>query len=413
MTDATLLIMGVTAGTSWGRDQIRRLSGQARRRGVKLVGADTPSNLRVATAEERSCVDKVMPLDVHDADACRAWAATSPGIDAVLTIRELAVYATAILAEELGLAGNDPEAVHRIRNKDLCRERLRDLGFPQPMVTVCRSAGEAERFMRQTGPGPWIVKPRDGLASIGVSVVEQPRDIPAALQKFGSPPPALGTLPVSRSFLIETFVQGKEFSAEGVIVAGTPLVLALTRKTIAEGFIGVSQRVPAGLDEPAARMASEAVARALIAVGITRGIFHVEFWLTESGIVLGEFHIRPAGDFIHALVEHTRPGLELYGALIDDLLGRTPENIPDLTAAAGVEFLLAPPGRVRAVHGWEEVTRHPSVIAADLQVAPGDVIESKTDTFTRPGVFVVGAETINDLTALIDLLRRTVIFDVE
>ena len=413
MTDAILLIMGITTGTSWGRDQLRRLSTQARRRGVTLIGADTPSNLQAATAAELSCVDKVVPLDVHDADACRAWASTSPGVDAVLTIRELAVYATAVLAEELGLAGNDPEAVHRIRNKDLCRERLRDIGFPQPMVTVCRDADDAERFMRQTGPGPWIVKPRDGLASIGVSVVEQPRDVSAALQKFGSPPPALGTLPVSRSFLIETFVHGTEFSAEGVLLGGVPQVLALTRKTIVEAFIGVSQRVPAGLDEPTARTATDVVTQALTAVGITRGIFHVEFWVTESGIVLGEFHIRPAGDFIHALVEHTRPGLELYGALIDDLLGRTPETIPHLTAAAGVEFLLAPPGRVRAVHGWEQLTRHPSVIAADLQVAPGDVIGSETDTFTRPGVFVVGADTLDDLAALIDVLRSTVVFDIE
>lgn len=150
MADATVLVMGSTVITSWGRDQIRRLSEQARRRGVALIGADTPANLRAARPEELARVDEVVALDVHDPDACRAWAKTRAGIDAVLTIRELAVYATAVTARELGLPGNDPEAVHRIRNKDLCRERLRDNGFAQPITAVCRSAADAERFIAES-----------------------------------------------------------------------------------------------------------------------------------------------------------------------------------------------------------------------------------------------------------------------
>ena len=413
MADATLLIVGSTAFTSWGRDQIRRLSAQARRRGVALVGADTPSNLQAAPAEELACVDEVVPLDVHDPDACQAWAATRSGIDGVLTIRELAVFPTAVIAEELGLPGNAPEAVLRIRNKDLCRERLREVGFPQPMTALCDNVDDAKRFMAQTGPGPWIVKPRDGMASIGVSLIKKPDDLAAALQKFGSPPPAMGPLPVSQSFLVETFVSGEEFSAEGVLAGGAPQVLALTRKTIAEGFVETSQRVPAGLDETTARAATDAVTQALTAVGITRGIFHVEFWVTESGIVLGELHDRPGGDFISTLVEYTRPGLELYGALIDDLLGRAPQPFPDPTGAAAAEFLLAPPGRLRAVHGWEQLTRHPSVITADLQVTPGDIIGPAADSYTRPGVFVVGIDTPADLDELITTLKSTVVFDVD
>ncbi len=148
------------------------------------------------------------------------------------------------------------------------------------------------------------------------------------MAKFGTPPPAMGNLSPGRSFLVETFVTGEEFSAEGVMVGGVPQVLALVRKCIDERFTEVSHRTPAGLDEATDRAARDAVAGALTAVGITRGIFHVEFWVTGSGIVLGELHDRPGGDYIHALVEHTHPGLELYGMLIDDLLGRPPLPYP-------------------------------------------------------------------------------------
>src|SRR5690242_10391257 len=107
MADTTVLVMGCTGGASWARDEIFRLSGQARGHGVKLVGADTLSNLRTIRAEELSCFDSVVSLDVYDADACRAWAATGSGVDAVFTIRELAVFPTAVIAQELSILGND------------------------------------------------------------------------------------------------------------------------------------------------------------------------------------------------------------------------------------------------------------------------------------------------------------------
>lgn len=412
MSDPRVLVVGNTVVTVWGRDQIRCLSEQARRRGITLIGADTPGNLSNASPEELARVDEVVALDVHDAQACRKWAAGRRDIDAVLTIRELSVYATAMMAEELGVPGNDPEAVSRIRNKDLCRDRLRKAGFAQPVTALCETAADAEQFMACTQPGPWVVKPRDGLASIGVSRVESARDLPEALQRFGTPPPALGSLPSSPEFLIETFVEGEEYSAEGVMVGGVPHVLALTRKTLTEDFVEIRHVVPSGLDEASAACAQGAVAGALIAAGITRGIFHVEFWVTADGIVLGELHDRPGGDFIHTLVENHRPGVEFYGTLIDDLLGRPPEPVPAASRAAGAAFVLSPPGRLGAVRGWQELTQHPAVIAADLQLKAGDEVRPVTDSFGRHGVFVVAGDTIDEVDRLLTYLSASVVFEM-
>lgn len=412
MSDPRVLVVGSTVVTSWGRDQIRRLSEQARRRGITLIGADTPGNLSNASPDELARVDEVVALDVHDPQACRKWAAGRRDIDAVLTIRELSVYATAMMAQELGVPGNDPEAVLRIRNKDLCRERLRQAGFAQPVTALCQTAADAEQFMARTLPGPWVVKPRDGLASIGVSRVGAPSDLPEALQKFGTPPPALGSLPSSPEFLIETFVEGEEYSAEGVMVDGLPRVLALTRKTFTENFVEIRHVIPAGLDEASEACARGAVSGALIAAGLTRGIFHVEFWITEDGIVLGELHDRPGGDYIHTLVEHARPGLELYGTLIDDLLGRPSQPAPAAVGAAGAAFVLSPPGRLGAVRGWRELTEHPAVIAADLQLKAGDEVLPVTDSFGRHGVFVVGGDNPDQVDRLLTDLSASVAFEM-
>ncbi|WP_255949819.1 ATP-grasp domain-containing protein [Streptomyces odontomachi] len=413
MTSQTILVVGNTVIMPWGRDQIRRLSEQARNRGLRIIGADTKENLARASADELSRVDEVVCLDVHDAEACRSWAAGRSDIDAILTIRELAVYSTAVMARELGLPGNDPEAVHRIRNKDLCRRRLVEAGLPQPRTAVCGSAADAEAFMAQTGPGPWIVKPRDGLASIGVTKIDSVSELPAALDRLGTPPSAMGNLSGAGGFLLETFVQGEEYSAEGVMVGGVPHVLAVTRKETMPGFVEMGHHVPAGIDSSTAAEAGAAVSAALLAVGVTRGIFHVEFWVTDHGVVLGELHDRPGGDYIHALVEATRPGLELYGKLIDDLLDRPQRPLPASRGSATTTFLNAAPGRLTAVRGWKELQDTPGVLAADLEVSVGDEIERVTDCFGRHAVFAVRAPEPAGAAGLAARLRESVVFETE
>jgi glutathione synthase/RimK-type ligase-like ATP-grasp enzyme len=414
MSETTLLIAGSTVITTWGRDQVRRLSEQARRRGVRLIGADSPQNLANASAGELAQVDEILPLDVNDPQACLDWAksAAPAGLAAVLTIRELAVYSTALMARELGLAGNDPEAVLRIRNKDLCRTRLREAGFSQPATALGLTADDARLFMKEHGPGPWIIKPRDGLASLGVSLIRGEDDIEPALARLAmTPPGAFGSLSSDAPFLIETFVEGAEYSAEGVMVGGTAQVLALTQKQDVD-FIETGHRVPASLSPAQEEAATRAVTGALREAGIARGIFHVEFWLNDGGVVIGELHDRPGGDYIHLLVEYARPGLELYGMLVDDLLSRDPGQAPAMTRAAAAQFLICPPGRLGAVSGWDELTSNPAVLTADLSIAPGDTVAPVADSWGRHGVFVVGGHSPEEVDSLTSRLRDSVDFTV-
>ena len=397
---ARVLVLGCTAATPWARDQLVRLRAQAR--GVTLVGADTPEALA-----SPSFVDETVAFDVHDPAASRAWARGRTGFDAVLTVQELCVESTAAVADELGLAGNTPEVVRGIRTKDVCRERLRSAGFAQPRVAVCTTRADAEAFML-AHRGPWVVKPRDGFGSTGVTLVHDAAGLSGALAALANLSASLGKFGVHetagpRPFLIETFVRGTEFSAEGVLLGGRPHVLAVTEKHTDAAFIETGHRV-APVTDPALAAAADTVGRAVTASGVTHGAFHVEFWLTERGVVLGEVHARPGGDYIHALVEHSRPGLELYRLMIDDLLGRVPAPVPAQTRSASTAFLLLPPGRLRAVHGWDEITAHPDVLAADLWVSPGDDIAPITDNLDRHGVLVTAGDVDlrEELTVTVD-----------
>ncbi|MEV5599009.1 ATP-grasp domain-containing protein [Streptomyces sp. NPDC052496] len=387
-----VLVVGCTSASAHGQDQLRRLAGQAASRNVRLIGADTPDVLR--TDVWRMPAHETVPVELADPDALAAFAASRPGLAAVLTVKEGGVLPTAVLARELGVAGNDPHAVRTIRTKDLAREVLREAGFAQPACTVAAGAAEARAFLdERAGRGPWIVKPRDGMGSAGVSLVKTPDDLPAALEALGGAAP----------FLVEEFVQGEEFSAEGVLIGGRARLVGVTRKRTGHGFVETGHRMPAGLAPETEATACAEVARAVSAVGVTHGVVHVEFWITPEGdVVLGELHARPGGDFIHALVEHTRPGFSLYGALLDDLLGEPPSPVPAPGRAAGSRFLVFGPGRVRAVEGWERAAATPGLLAARLDVAPGDVLGAVRNSADRHGVLVAGAGSPEAVDAVLD-----------
>ena len=404
----SLLVVGGTSVTPWGHDQLVRIAEQARLRNLRLLAMDLAE--RLDGSRERELFDELIVADIDDEAACVSAAAGREDVAAVLTIRELSVAPVAAIARSLGLRGNAPAVVERIRDKDRCRAWLRDRGFAQPLTALCSSAEEAVRFMRETGDGPWIVKPRDGLASIGVSLIRGPRELAAALDRIDR----------RDCFLIETFVEGAEFSAEGVVVNGQPQVIALTHKimgqgpgVIGDGFVETGHRQPADLPDELAARAREDVARALTAAGVAHGIFHVEFWNTDGGIVLGELHDRGGGDFIHVLVERTHPGLSMSGLLLDDLLGRPAAPIGPRAGAAAATFPTFPSGTVRAIEGWDAILAHPRVVACDLQIQVGDTLEPAAGSYDRPAVIVVTAPTPEEVQATADELVRGLIVRVE
>lgn len=393
-----LLVVGSTTITSWGHDQLSRIAEQARLRGLGLIGMDRADRLEDAGRRygENALFDELVAADIDDCDACTAAVAGRTDIAAVLTFREFSVAPVAAIARCLGLRGNDPAVVERVRNKDRCRAWLREHGFSQPSSRLCTSADEAARFMLETGEGPWIVKPRDGLASIGVSLVCGRRELAGAI----------GRLDRGERFLIETFVSGQELSAEGVVLEGRPIVVALTRKTLDRrcGFIAARQRQPAGLAADVAARASEQVARAVELMGITCGHFHVELWLTSDGLVLGEMHVRSGGDFILMMIDETHAGLSMFGALIDDLLGRPAAALPPPSGAAGVTFLPFPSGTITSIDGWDAIRAHERVLTCHLQAQIGQTIAETVGSFDRPAVMVVAAPTLEEVETVTDHL---------
>lgn len=401
-----LLLVGGANPLPSSVDIVTRAIEEARTRGIRVHLIHREAAL-ARTPEVNALADAVSAVEPDDPDACERWLrdrlAAGERFDLVLGLRDEVQESVARCAAYVGAPGNPVEAVRRTRNKDACRAALAAAGFRQPAVRLCTSSEEASAFLRESR-GPWVVKPRDGMASIGVRKVSDVSELPSALAEL--PDPGL--------FLVEEFVEGPEYSVEGVLLSTGPKVLAVTAKETLPPphFVEIAHVLPAELPETTRQEIDHEVTAALTALDLSFGVFHVELWLTRAGVVLGEVHVRPGGDWLHRLLTHAIPDLELFGLLYDDHLALPERAAPTLAAtrAAAVRFLAPPPGRLVEVDGWEAVAAHPSVLDARLTTAPGDTIRPVRQSGDRAGFIVVGERTAAQAHALATALAESLRF---
>lgn len=393
MPQPRLLLLGGAGASPLLHDLTRRAVAAARARGMLVHLTDTAAGLRAVPAL-RDLADTVSVVNFERPDECVAFAldrsAAGERFDVVLGLREFAQVSAAEVSAVLGTPGNTPKAIRTVRAKDACRAALAAAGFRQPACRLCADEAQARDFIA-CAPGPWIVKPRDAMGSVGVSRVNGLTDLPAALAALPRSEPF-----VAGPFVAEQFVTGTEYSVEGVFAGGEPVVLAITGKeTLPPGFVEIGHVQPAALDAATRAEAEDSVAAALRVLGMSFGLFHVEFWLTGDGIVLGEFHGRPGGDWIHLLLAHTR-GADMYGMVLDDALGRPVTRPPAPSSVAAVRFFTPAPGRVMAIEGYEAAVAEPTVIHAELNVAVGEIIAPIGASHDRVGSLVVSAATAGE-----------------
>ncbi|MDS1271607.1 ATP-grasp domain-containing protein [Lipingzhangella sp. LS1_29] len=233
-----------------------------------------------------------------------------------------------------------------------------------------RSHSDLTRFLDATDRQCWILKPRAASGSSGIHLACSPHEARAAADALGE------------EFVIEDFVGGSEYSAEGVVVDGVPQVWALTEKTVNSKFVETGHRMPAAVSPTTSRLARTAVSESLSRAGVRFGPFHSEFWIDGDEVVLGEAHARPGGDFLHLLLTSVTGGASLFDTWFTDLLGMgVGDPPPGTSGSAAIEY----PDSARSADIDADMVRalrdlpghlHSGISATAEKGAPGEVAET-------------------------------------
>lgn len=253
-------------------------------------------------------------------------------VEAVLPGMEYYLEMAAKCAEMLGLPGMTVAAAQRVRSKLEVRRCLAATGVPTPAFTSLRpQAVEAERAAAITG-FPAVLKPVDGCGSLGVRRVDDVAELQRALaQQQQEYLLDLGRR-IGCGWLLESYLDGPEYSLEGLITADGPRVVSIVRKFLGPEphFVEMGHVVGETLAHDLRdRLVSHAEA-AMAALGLPLGVFHAEVRDSTDGPRLIEVNARLGGDRIPRLLELAH-GFSLPRTMVRAFL----EGAPPADAGAG------------------------------------------------------------------------------
>jgi len=364
----------------------------ARQMGQEAVVFTADQGERLLPAAGRTWASSVIVVDTYDADAVFQAAQSlsqQATLEAMVPGFEYCVDVVAKAAPQLGLPHLSASAATAARNKLACRQRLKASGLEVPRYALMHSQSDVEQAAAEVG-FPAVIKPVDGAGSILVRKVESLDGLRSMVDNL-----PISVLDVSHfvgaPFLLEEFLDGREFSIEGYVDHGQPHVAAVTEKHLGTGpfFVEMGHVVEAALREDERRALVTYIEQVVVAVGLGLGVFHAEARMTERGPVLIEINCRLGGGRIPRLVELTQ-GLSLAATMIRSYCGwENPARIEsrfDRRGVAGVRFLsLGSVGRFGGAIGVDEVRAMTGCEEVELYFQAGDKVPPLTDFRGRVG----------------------------
>jgi biotin carboxylase len=313
-------------------------------------------------------------------------------VDAILTFSDFYVDIVAEVAARLGFRYLSPSAARTCRNKPLTRQALRSAGLPTPEFRRVSSAEEARELAHILGP-PWVVKPPADSSSYGVRIVHDVTELEAHVRALAAEETNVRGQRLDGTVLVESYLEGPEYSVETVTLPdGSTAVIGVTDKHLspAPHFVETGHDFPSASPPEIVRALSDAVLRALAAVGFDFGPAHTEVRWTARGPVVVEINPRLAGGMIPELVLYAT-GIDLLDGLIDLLAGRVPRLSASRSEVAAIRFLTADRrGRLAGLRGAEQARQLPSVREIRLEKRAGTLVQPAENAYHRLG-FVIAA----------------------
>ena len=275
-------------------------------------------------------------------------------LEGVLAFDCEAMALTAEIASAYSLPYPTPRSIADCRNKARAIQLWRHHRLAVPRSQQVASPGEAVRFLIRHG-GPCVLKPVNGSGSELIfrcdSTVDCQRrfgEIRHGLDRRRRHPLYASQNHAESPLVIETLIEGTEYSCDFAIADDRVTPIRLTRKIMAHhlgfGTVGAYCLGPVRPSEIDAAKFERTLYQAARAIGITRAICMLDFIVHQGRMVLLELAPRPGGDCLPWLLRRAC-NLDILALLLDFSCRRT-VSIP---SCADSDNLIAV--RLYAPHG--------------------------------------------------------------
>ena len=274
-------------------------------------------------------------ISIVDEKACLEYAREQK-IDGVLTAAtDYGVLAASYVARELGLSGIDYEAAKRIKNKYLVRKCLYENKVDDTEQAYEVDAQTNIDELKNKLKYPVMVKPCDGSGSRGASRVDDAETLAFACSE------AMDSSITHRA-VIETFICGREYGAESLVVNGEVHVLGIMRKWMTNPpyYAELGHAIPTDLPQEVEERATECVRNAIKALGVNFGSVNMDMLITPEGkVYIVDVGARMGGNMIGPCIIPYGTGVDYVECMIRNAVGDEVDLTPREHGAVATRLL--------------------------------------------------------------------------
>jgi len=354
-------------------------------------------------------------MDILDKEACLTYAKEN-NVDAVMSdMCDIATPTIAYIAEQMGLPGIGMEMAELYTNKFAMREFGSRNGIPTPEYKICQNKDEAKEFFIALGRRI-IIKPLDSNSSRGVFTVTSIED----LDKYFDV--SLSYSHIRKAVLCERYINGTEFTVDGIVTKFGHRCLAISQKHHYEHNTNIADELffshyNDNFDYDLLRKTND---RFVNLSGLRYGLTHAEYKFENGKYWLIEIGARGGGNYISSTIVPLMSGVDNYKYLIDKTFGR--ETNEDLSIdknlwdrCSVLKFFDTPEngGKVKAIHGLDYLESSENVVEYALNFKIGDIIEPAVNDSARIGYYIAFADSKKELHKLMKNIKTKFVIDLE
>lgn len=309
--------------------------------------------------------------------------------DVILTMTENCVDLCSKLKDDLKIEGISKIATSYVRDKYKMHLKFKELGIPTMNFLKVRNKSELKKFYDDCELGETILKPLSGAASEGIVKISSKEDIDSAWSWADDS---------TKELLVEEFIDGTEYSAEGVFINGKHRLLAITKKytTGDPHFIETTHVQPYNLSKKYYKKVELYVKIFFESLGIHMGSTHTEFKIFRDEVYIIETHTRYGGDRIWELLLLTK-GISQQNTIFAGIAQKNADNFPVKFKIAASVFAM--PKKGGNIYTSEQLTNLKKIkgfYRTDLDSKYYPVRELKS-SYERIGYVIVGADNFEEL----------------
>lgn len=339
--------------------------------GLYVVGIDP--------CEDAFCKDDVDAFEVVGGQDFEGTCAVveKHGIDAIVTAAtDKPLVMMARIAEKYGFPFFSVDTAKWSTDKFQMKQRFLEGGVPCAKGRLVKSVEETADMVY-----PVIVKPRDNSGSRGVKLCRTKEELEQSMAE---------ALEYSKldSVLVEEFIEGPEYSIEGLHYDGKSEVIQFTEKKTTEFPYNVElgHIQPANINEDNKQKIREIVAKIGKALKFENCPSHTELKINDRGIFVIETSPRLGGDYITSTLVPLSTGVNLEDELLRISLGEGVNPAPLAIQYSGVRFFAFEEGNViKHVPDVKFVRAWPHVVDFSFNLAEGQVVNRITSSLNRYG----------------------------